>query len=139
MAPTMYRKTALIEAHQWFKNGDHPGDDVWGQVPDGRGDYYIRMEGKVVRYFRHPPVDPTTGEVSAADDAILLGELRHCDTPERFCRAACERVMHDHGWIDTLEGGHTVCPGDWIATGAQGEHWPIKPDVFAATYEAVSE
>ena len=38
-------------------------------------------------------------------------------------------------WIDSLEGGHIVTPGDWIATGAQGEHWPIKPDVFAATYE----
>jgi len=43
-----------------------------------------------------------------------------------------------HGWIDTLEGGHMVTPGDWIATGVKGEHWPIKPDIFAATYEPVS-
>lgn len=41
-------------------------------------------------------------------------------------------------WIETLEGGHVVTPGDWIATGVKGEHWPIKPDVFAATYEPVS-
>ena len=41
-------------------------------------------------------------------------------------------------WCPTLEGGHIVTPGDWIATGIQGEHWPIKPDVFAATYEPVS-
>lgn len=38
------------------------------------------------------------------------------------------------GWVNTLEGGHIVTPGDWIATGVQGEHWPIKPDVFAASY-----
>lgn len=38
-------------------------------------------------------------------------------------------------WIETLEGGHVVTPGDWIATGVNGEHWPIKPDVFAKTYE----
>ncbi len=28
-----------------------------------------------------------------------------------------------------------VTPGDWIASGQNGEHWPIKPDVFATTYE----
>lgn len=38
------------------------------------------------------------------------------------------------GWVNTLEGGHIVTPGDWIATGVNGEHWPIKPDVFAKTY-----
>ena len=37
--------------------------------------------------------------------------------------------------IDTLEGKLTVSPGDWIATGVKGEHWAIKPDVFAASYE----
>lgn len=40
-------------------------------------------------------------------------------------------------WCDTLEGGHVVSPGDWIATGIKGEHWPIKPDVFAATYAPI--
>ncbi|MNO79043.1 hypothetical protein D3C76_702020 [compost metagenome] len=44
-------------------------------------------------------------------------------------------VMHTHGWVDTLEGGHIVCPGDWIITGVAGEHYPCKPDIFAATYE----
>ena len=41
--------------------------------------------------------------------------------------------------INTLEGPLTVTPGDWIATGAKGEHWPIKPDVFAATYVPCGE
>ena len=37
--------------------------------------------------------------------------------------------------IDTLEGAHTVTPGDWIITGIKGEKYPCKPDIFAATYE----
>lgn len=41
------------------------------------------------------------------------------------------------GWIDTLEGGHIVTPGDWIITGIKGENYPCKPDIFEATYEAV--
>ena len=41
-----------------------------------------------------------------------------------------------HGWIATLEGGHIVTPGDWIITGVKGEHYPCKPDIFTATYEA---
>ena len=35
----------------------------------------------------------------------------------------------------TLEGPLHVTPGDWIITGVKGEHYPCKPDVFAATYE----
>lgn len=42
-----------------------------------------------------------------------------------------------YGWIQTLEGGHIVTPGDWIITGVAGEHYPCKPEIFEATYEAV--
>jgi len=45
--------------------------------------------------------------------------------------------MHNHGWIDTLEGGHIVCPGDWIITGIEGERYPCKPGIFEQTYEPV--
>lgn len=47
----------------------------------------------------------------------------------------CGTHKTSHGWIETLEGGHIVCPGDWIITGVSGEHYPCKPDIFAATYE----
>ncbi len=47
----------------------------------------------------------------------------------------CHKAVHEHGWIGTLEGGHVVCPGDRIVTGVQGEHYPIKPDIFEQTYE----
>ena len=43
------------------------------------------------------------------------------------------------GWIETLEGGHIVTSGDWIATGVAGEHYPIKPDIFAQLYDPADE
>ena len=38
--------------------------------------------------------------------------------------------------IPTLEGEMIGSLGDWIITGVKGEHYPCKPDIFAATYEA---
>jgi len=93
----------VVDAHQWFKNGDHPGDHPYRARPA-----VDEAEGLVVRYFRVPN-----------------GSGENC--PE------CGREFFDHGWIDTREGGHRVCPGDWIITGVHGEHYPCKPDIFAAT------
>lgn len=39
--------------------------------------------------------------------------------------------------IATLEGTMRGDPGDWIIKGVKGEFYPCKPDIFAATYEAV--
>ena len=39
--------------------------------------------------------------------------------------------------IRTLEGVMEAHPGDYIIKGVQGEFYPCKPDIFAATYEAV--
>lgn len=41
--------------------------------------------------------------------------------------------------IMTLEGPLYVTPGDWIIKGVAGEFYPCKPDIFAATYEPVSD
>jgi len=37
--------------------------------------------------------------------------------------------------IVTSEGVLFAEPGDWIIKGIQGEFYPCKPDIFAATYE----
>lgn len=60
------------------------------------------------------------------------------DSGDRNCEN-CGIQMHDHGWIDTKEGGHIVCPADWIITGVAGERYPCKPDIFAATYEPAGD
>ena len=105
------KKPIVIEATQWHKNCDHPGDNC--EMFKVAGGEPFKGEGKVVRYFRRPDV-----------------------SGESLCKH-CKRTMHDHGWIDTLEGGHIVCPGDWIITGVKGEVYPCKPDIFLQTYEPV--
>ena len=39
--------------------------------------------------------------------------------------------------IKTLEGVMSASVGDWIIKGVKGEIYACKPDIFAATYEAV--
>ena len=108
---TYRKKPVVIEATQWFKNGDHPDDGTETfKMGEFRGELF---EGKVVRYYRRPD-----------------------DDGKRQCNQ-CGHIMHNHGWIDTLEGGHVVCPGDFIITGVHGERYPCKPDIFEQTYEKV--
>lgn len=110
------KKPVVIEATQWFQNGDHPQDSRFMVYPDKDSTTQFEpflSEGKVVRYFRRPDVPA-----------------------DKICQY-CHRFMEVHGWIDTKEGGHIVCPGDWIITGVQGEYYPCKPDIFEATYEKV--
>src|SRR5688572_2884998 len=115
--PRFRKRPIEVDAHQWFKNGDHPQDKVGELVPDPAtvGGFYAAVEGQVVGFFRRP-------------EPQYAGGLKH---------DRCGRTWHDHGWIDTLEGGHIVCPGDWIITGHIGERYPCKPDVFKDTYEPV--
>lgn len=122
--PKFSKKPVVIEASQWLKNGDHPLD--YSRVHHWMGNDEIReftgderkangWEGDIVRYYRTPEMDGRQA-------------CKHCGD-----------IMHNHGWIDTLEGGHIVCPGDWIITGLKGEHYPCKPDIFVMTYDPVNE
>lgn len=115
-------KSMYIEAIEWNEPGDHPG----------------------VGYFRHPPVDPDTGQISAEETAILMGGMRHCDVPHPFRRAECTRIMRDHGHVDAPEGmhhvwhGEIVCPGDMVlvlSDGRAGYVW--HPEIFAKFYDRV--
>lgn len=64
-------------------------------------------------------------------DHSAVVDLEHDEGDCRICTAG----YWCHDWIDTLEGGHIVCPSDWILTGTRGEHWPVKNDIFKETYE----
>lgn len=77
------KKPVVIEAEQWFKDGDHPK--------------VIPIPEKYINF--NPVLEGATG------------------------------------YIDTLEGGHFVTPGDWIIKGVKGEFYPCKPAIFEATYE----
>ena len=41
--------------------------------------------------------------------------------------------------IATLEGAMHASVGDVIIKGVQGEFYPCKPDIFAATYDIIEE
>lgn len=41
--------------------------------------------------------------------------------------------------IATLEGAMHASLGDYIIKGVEGEFYPCKPDIFAKTYEVVSQ
>ncbi len=116
-----YRKLPVeIEATQWFKNGDHPEDDCETFLASGQLDLPegtpFQGEGRVVRYYRDPNI---SGQINCG---------------------YCGIKMHNHGWIDTVQGGHTVCPGDYIIkeTGnIKTGYYPCKPDIFEKSHEAI--
>lgn len=80
-------------------------------------------------------------EVGCTEDERRAFPVYHlCVEPYNGLNAKCSNCNGSkgtHGWIDTLEGGHIVCPGDWIITGVRGERYPCKPGIFEATYERV--
>lgn len=39
----------------------------------------------------------------------------------------------------TKKGALSINVGDWVATGINGEHWPIVDDIFKKTYVEVKE
>ena len=107
MSKKYRKKPVVIEAEQWFVVTYDRGAGH-GIEPEDMPIYHLN-----VGYYRTPTCD--------GQDAC-----QHCG-----------QIMHNHGWIDTLEGGHIVCPGDWVITGIKGEQYPCKPDIFEATYDPV--
>ena len=44
-------------------------------------------------------------------------------------------LAYDYVLLNTLEGDMRAEVGDWIVRGIEGELYPVKPNIFAATYE----
>lgn len=77
-------------------------------------------------------------------DAWQLTDCPPTDWPDWVAdyRSVDDRVvvgphLDGHLKIPTLEGVMRAEIGDWIIRGVKGELYPCKPDIFAATYEAV--
>jgi hypothetical protein len=79
--------------------------------------------------FRKKPV-----EVEAVQLPVTMAPAWLADAMD----AEDVRLIADgHAEVSTLEGTMTGNPGDWLIQGVQGEIYPCKPDIFAATYDAV--
>lgn len=108
------KKPIIVEATQWFKNGDHPEDDCRLITPvPGDGEPFL-SEGKVVRRFRHPGI---SGE-------------NLCDK--------CGCRIDDHGFLEQPNYNGMVCPGNWILTELDGKgFYPCTNRAFEEIYEPV--
>jgi hypothetical protein len=91
-----------------------------------------------VKYRKKPVVIEATQWFKHGDHPAVTpyGDRKFGISLKRLCRK-CKKSQAVHGWVDALEGGYVVCPGDYIITGKQGEHYPCKPGVFKQTYEKV--
>lgn len=67
--------------------------------------------------------------------AIAEGQM-FMDYPVKFDNATNGTPFVE---IPTMEGVMRAGLGDWIITGVKGERYPCKPDIFAATYEPVTD
>lgn len=88
--------------------------------------------------FRKKPV---VIEAVRAFEAIRAAGA-HWDALPEWLSAAYEKggivFAHDHVSITTLEGTMRAERDDWIICGVKGELYPCKPDIFAATYDAMA-
>lgn len=48
------------------------------------------------------------------------------------------KQMNKEFIVDTLEGVMVGKPGDYLCVGVEGEQWPVKKEIFEATYEEVT-
>lgn len=106
---SLFRKKILTEASRYA-----PGmEDGWSLLwPSGQ-------------VFAHELVKTRNEAQKHFDGMFRDPETPHTGEPE----PSVVPVIH------TKEGLHAISEGDWIATGPMGERYPIKADIFAATYE----
>ena len=117
--PRYRRHPAIVEAHRWFRNGDHPDDYA-------RPLRYAERGHDMVYSPQHQRINDWEGQVVRRYCVPGSGNMHAC--------SHCGHVMDEHGWIDVQPSGHIVCPGDWVISGAEGSYYPCKPDVFEATH-----
>ncbi len=93
--------------------------------------------------FRKKPVVIEARQADGAPESNrdIIDWTRGSETPAQMDERA---IPIENGYrfeksllINTLEGGMWVNPGDWVIKGVNGEFYACKPDIFAATYEAV--
>lgn len=108
--PFFRKKPVVIEAQQWFPPG-HPQHDPAMLVK--------RKGGSA-----NPPDYIQDGDLYCAAEVSLYG---------MGPKEGDIYVIRTGGPNSSVQ----VYPGDWIITGVDGEKYPCRPSIFAATYEQV--
>jgi hypothetical protein len=100
----------------------------------------VAQDGAMARY-RKRPVEIDAMQWDARASAYDLIEWADVSVDYDPYTAGPSNPANGEDWgrlaVFTMEGEHVATPGDWLIKGIQGEFYFCKPDIFAATYEAV--
>lgn len=69
----------------------------------------------------------------------IIKEINHDFQDTRVWGNYEANIVQNGLYISTLEGKLKSDIGDYIIKGVNGEFYPCKPDIFAKTYEEVTE
>ncbi|AUS71696.1 hypothetical protein [Lactiplantibacillus plantarum] len=83
-----------------------------------------------MKFYRKQPLEAE--QFDGSNEMIDKYHVR-CDTEYMLSDDPLEYQTVPYE-IETLKGWEYINAGDWIATGIDGEHWPIADDVFKKTY-----
>lgn len=72
-------------------------------------------------------------------DAIQYSGENFDEIAQAFNVANFKRDLGDYLFIPTLEGEMRANPGDYIVRGVEGELYPVKPEIFAKTFDKIEE
>src|SRR5690242_13841214 len=100
-----------------------------------------RSGGRLVAKYRKLPVIVEAEQWWPGKEIDGVLDPQRQDLPSIAFDVAEEKKVNlyrGYGWVETLEGGLIVSPGDYIITGVNGEKYPCKPDIFEQTYEVVN-
>jgi hypothetical protein len=97
----------------------------------------FRKKPVVIEAFQFNPNKQFTIDLDLPDG---IRSTSYGEVSQLLGTSGCSKEFPYWNWsvmavVDTKEGKHVASPGDWIITGVQGEKYPCKPDIFAATYE----
>lgn len=97
----------------------------------------FRKKPVVIEAWQVHPADGQTRELPPQWllDPLIAGTRKG----QQLVGDVCPRADGNGLDIYTLEGVMHAATGDWVIRGVKGELYPCKPDIFAATYEAVEQ
>lgn len=135
LLPIRIRKLP-IEVDAWpVRELNRAAERDWQALPKCIRDDYENPQGEGAWVF---------GALVASRNPECEKAWPECESGKydpRCCRfpKSCSCEVERRGiYVPTLEGSLFAAPDDYIVQGIQGEFYPIKPLILAATYEVIS-
>lgn len=88
----------------------------------------------MAKEFRKKPLTVKAVQFDGENFQEIIDFLGEGSIKHTICNPRTRQMF-----IRTLEGEACVSERDFVIHGVAGEHYPCKPDIFAATYEEVRD